>query len=59
LARFQLLHGDWRAASSYMEDLKRVQGAHVRRAAQQYMRNIQYVYIGKLNEVPTREMQRF
>jgi zinc protease len=59
LARHELLHGDWRLAARYMEDLKRVQGSHVRRAARQYMRNIQYVYVGQLARVPEREMKEF
>jgi zinc protease len=59
LARYELLHGDWRLSTRYMDDLKGVQGFHVRRAARQYMRNIQYVYIGDPSRVPEREMTRF
>ena len=59
LARYQLLHGDWQRAALYMEDLKRVQGTHIRSAVRKYMRNIQYVYIGNTAWIPEREMKEF
>jgi zinc protease len=59
LARYELLHGDWRLSARYMDDLKRVEGTHIRRAARQYMRNIQYVYIGNIQFSPEREMEKY
>jgi len=59
LARHELLHGDWRLADRYMDELKRVEGTHVRRVARQYMRNIQYVYLGNTASVPKRELTKF
>jgi hypothetical protein len=34
-------------------------GAHIRAAANRYMKNVQYVYVGNTNLVPQREMGRF
>lgn len=59
LARYELLHGDWRLAGRYMEDLAGVQGYQISGAVRKYMRNIQYVYIGNTAGVPEREMRKF
>jgi hypothetical protein len=36
-----------------MEDLKSVQGYQIRHAVRQYMRNIQYVYVGNVTSCPS------
>lgn len=59
LARHELLHGDWRLSARYMDDLKRVQGPQIRRMAHEYMRHIQYVYLGNVRDVPERAMGIF
>jgi zinc protease len=58
LARHQLLRGDWRLAGRYMEELRGVQGSDIRRVARNYMKNIQYAYVGNLETVPQRDMER-
>jgi zinc protease len=58
LARHQLLRGDWRLAARYMDDLKAISGPDIRRVARQYMKNIQYVYVGNGAIVPTRDMTK-
>jgi zinc protease len=56
LARFELLHGDWRTSARYMQNLRSVQGPDIRRVARQYMKNIQYVYVGDSSRAPAKEM---
>jgi zinc protease len=58
LARYQLLHGDWRLSARYMDDLKSIQTHQIRAAARRYMRNIQYVYVGNAMLLPEREMKK-
>jgi zinc protease len=59
LARHELLHGDWRRAAQYLEDVRRVQGPHISRIARQYMKNIQYVFLGNSTRVPERELTKY
>jgi zinc protease len=59
LARYELLRGDWRAAGSYMTEMRAMSNADIRRAARQYIRNIQYVYIGNTERVPTAVMTKY
>jgi zinc protease len=56
LARFELLHGDWRASARYMQDLRSVQGIDIKRVARHYMKNIQYVYVGDSSRAPAQAM---
>ena len=58
LARHELLHGDWRLAGQFMENLKKLQGYQISHAAREYMRNIQYVYIGNPDRLPEREFTK-
>ena len=59
LARAELYRGDWRLASQYMADLRRVSPSAVRVAAQKYMRDIRWAYVGDSSRVPVKEMERF
>ena len=59
LARAQLYRGDWRQASQYMAELRRVSPTAVRMAAQKYIRDITWAYVGDAAKVPVREMERF
>jgi zinc protease len=54
LARALLYRGDYRAAGRFVDELRRVTPADVRRVAQQYIRNIRWVYIGNPERI-TRE----
>lgn len=47
LARAQIYQGDYRAASHFVDDLRRVQPDDVRRVAMKYMRDFRFVYVGK------------
>ncbi len=47
LARAQIYQGDYRAASRFVDDLRRVRPEDVRRVARQYMRDFRFVYLGK------------
>lgn len=58
LARHELLHGDWRLAGQFMENLRKLQGHQIARAAREYMRNIRYVYIGNPGRLPEREFRK-
>lgn len=46
LARAQIYQGDYRAASKFVEALRRVKPADVRRVARQYMHDFRFVYLG-------------
>jgi len=46
LARAELYRGGWRQAGKFMEELRAVSPADVRRVARQYMGHVQYVYLG-------------
>lgn len=56
LAMAQLYRGDFRAAAQYADVLKKVTGSDVRRAARQYVKNIQYGFVGDTTKVPTKLM---
>jgi len=47
LARAQIYQGDYRAASRFVDDLRRVRPEDVRRVARQYMHDFRFVYLGK------------
>jgi predicted Zn-dependent peptidase len=51
LARAQLLQGDYHRAGARLEALGHVSSGDVSRAAQTYMRDIQFVYVGDTTQV--------
>lgn len=59
LARAQLYRGDYRTASRFMEDIRRVSPADVRRVSQQYMRNIQFAYLGDSTRIARAQIKGF
>lgn len=59
LARAQLYRGDWRSASQYMAELRRVSPIAVRRAVSQYVRDIRYGYVGDPARVPTDQLTKW
>jgi zinc protease len=46
LARAQIYAGDYHAASRFVDELRRVKPADIRRVAQQYMRDFRFAYLG-------------
>ena len=59
LARAQLYGGDYRGAQRFTEDLRRLTPDDVHAAAERYMREVRFVYIGDSSKVPRRTMERF
>jgi zinc protease len=59
LARHELLRGGWQQSADFMQEMRSIQGHHIRAAARQYMRNIQYVFLGDANRAPTAVMTRY
>jgi len=59
LARAQLYHGDYRAASHFVDDLRRVRPEDVQRVAQQYMRDFRFVYLGNPDSLSRDLIARF
>jgi zinc protease len=59
LARAQLYRGDYRVAGRYMDEIRRVTPDDVRRVARQYMRNIQFAYVGDPSRISVSEVRRF
>lgn len=59
LARAHLYHGDYRVAERFRDELRQVTPADIRTAAQRYMRDVQFVYIGDGKRAPTAVMERF
>ena len=59
LARAQIYQGDFRAASHFVDDLRRVQPEDVRRVANAYMRDFRFVYLGKLDALPRDLLAQF
>jgi len=47
LARAQIYQGDYRLASHFVDDLRKVTPEDVRRVARQYMHDFRFVYLGK------------
>jgi zinc protease len=47
LARAQIYQGDYRAASRFVDELRRVRPEDIRRVARQYMHDFRFVYLGK------------
>ena len=59
LARAQLYQGDYRAASHFVDDLRRVRPEDVQRVAQQYMRDFRFVYLGNPDSLSRDLIARF
>lgn len=59
LARAYLFNGGVSAADRFGDDLRSVTPDDVRRAAQRYMRDVHFVFIGDARSAPVRLMERF
>ncbi|HWH52423.1 MAG TPA: pitrilysin family protein [Gemmatimonadaceae bacterium] len=59
LARAQLYQGDYRAASHFVDDLRRVRPEDVQRVAQRYMRDFRFVYLGNPDSLSRDLIARF
>ena len=59
LARAQIYQGDFRPASHFVDDLRRVQPEDVRRVAISYMHDFRFVYLGKLDALPRDLLAQF
>ncbi|MGH7710808.1 MAG: M16 family metallopeptidase [Gemmatimonadaceae bacterium] len=59
LARAELFGDDYRSAQSFADDLRRLTPGDVQAAAERYMRDIRFVYLGDSAKVPRRTMERF
>lgn len=51
LARAQLYRGDWHVADNFAAELRRVTPLDIQRAAQRYMRDIRFAYLGDTTKV--------
>jgi zinc protease len=58
LARAELYQGDFRAASRFVEEVRQVTPADVRRVARAYMRDFSFVYIGDPTRVEQLSFER-
>ena len=59
LARATLYEGDYRAANAFVDELRSVTPADVRRVANQYMHDFRFVYLGDASKAPKSLMSRF
>jgi len=59
LARAELYEGDYRNADRLMEELRRVTPADVERAAQKYLVNFRFAYVGDTTKVDRALLSRF
>jgi zinc protease len=59
LARAELYEGDYRSAERFMEELHRVTPADVERAAQKYLVNFRFAYVGDTTKVDRALLSRF
>jgi zinc protease len=59
LARAELYEGDYRNAARFMDELQRVTPADVQRAAQKYLVNFRFAYVGDTTKVDRRLLSRF
>jgi zinc protease len=59
LARAQIYQGDFRLASHFVDDLRRVQPDDVRRVSNTYMHDFRFVYLGKLDALPRDLLAQF
>jgi zinc protease len=51
LAQFELIGGGWRNSADFIERLRAVTPADVKRVANTYMRNLQFVVIGNPQQI--------
>ncbi|ODT04955.1 MAG: hypothetical protein ABS52_02035 [Gemmatimonadetes bacterium SCN 70-22] len=59
LARSYLFEGDIRAVARFEQELRSVTPQDIQRAAQQYIRDVRWVYVGDGRRAPTRSFERF
>ena len=59
LARAELYEGDYRNVDRFREELRQVTPADVQRAAQRYLRNFRFAYVGDTTKVDRRLLARF
>jgi zinc protease len=59
LARAQIYRGDYRVASHFVDELRRVQPDDVRRVARQYMRDFRFVYLGNSGALSRALIEQF
>lgn len=59
LARAELYYGDYRRADRFVDELRAITPADIRRAAREYMRDVQFVFIGDARSAPIRIMERY
>ena len=59
LARSFLFEGDIRAVAKFEEQLRSVTPQDIQRAAQRYMRDVRWVYIGDAKRAPAKSFERF
>lgn len=59
LARAALYQGDYRAATEFVDALRRVTPADVRRVARAYMKDFRFVYLGDPRQVDRRRLEVF
>ncbi|MFL5575935.1 MAG: M16 family metallopeptidase [Gemmatimonadaceae bacterium] len=59
LARAQLYRGDYRAADTFVDELRKVTPDDVRRVAQRYMTNVAFVYLGDPSKVTVTRAKGF
>jgi zinc protease len=59
LARAQIYDGDYRTASHFVEDLRRVRPEDVQRVALKYMRDFRFVYLGNPDSLSRQLVARF
>ena len=59
LARAQLYQGDYRTASQFVDELRRVRPEDVQRVAVQYMHDFRFVYLGNPDSLSRQLVARF
>jgi zinc protease len=59
LARAELYEGDYRNADRFRDELRQVTPADVQRAAQRYLRNFRFAYVGDTTKVDRGLLARF
>ena len=59
LARAALFEGDYRAANRFVDELRDVTPADVRRVAGTYMKDFRFVYLGDVSKAPKSLMSQF
>ena len=59
LARAQLYRGDFRAADSFVDELREVSPEDVQRVARQYMKDVRFAYVGDSLRLSPRALKGF